>query len=277
MRLRALLLLLCATLLSAGSRPARVVSQTVGTDELLLAVAEPAQIAALSHLSRDPEFTAVAVEAGAYPQIRPGDAESILRFKPTLVLVSSYSRPELVAQLRRSGTKVVNLDRFNSLEDAYANLRLLAKELGTEAKAEALIARCQARVADLAKRLAGVAPVRVLAPSTYGFIAGRNTTFDDLCRHAGALNVAAEAGLVEHAPTPGEVVLTWKVDCLVLSGEDGPGALKVFQETPPFKHLAAAKTGRYVLLKSAEISSVTHHRIEGYESLARQLHPERFR
>jgi iron complex transport system substrate-binding protein len=35
----------------------RVVSQSVGTDELLLALAEPGQIAALSHLANDPPAT----------------------------------------------------------------------------------------------------------------------------------------------------------------------------------------------------------------------------
>ncbi len=275
--LRLLLCLLATVLLSAGPRPVRVVSQTVGTDELLLAVADPSQIAALSHLAREAKYSAVAVEAAKYPQIQPGDAESLLRFKPTHVVVASYSRADLVTQLRRSGVKVISIDRFNTLEDSYANLRLLAKELGTEEKAEALIARCQARMAELARRLQGVKPVRVLAPSTYAFTGGKDTTFDDLCQHAGALNVAAEAGLVGHAPTPSEAVLTWKVDCLVLAGEDGTTALRTFQQTPPYKFLEATKAGRYVLLKSREISCVTHYRIDGYESLARQLHPERFK
>jgi iron complex transport system substrate-binding protein len=275
--LRCFLLALCSALLLAGPRQVRVVSQTVGTDELLLAVAEPSQIAALSHLSRDAGFSAVAAEAAKYPQIKPSDAESILRYKPTHVLVASYSRAELVAQLKRSGTKVITIDHFNTLDDAYANLRLIAKELGTEAKAESVIAQCQARLAQLEQRLKGAAPARLLAPSTYGFTGGRDTTFDDLCRHAGAINVAAEAGLVGHVATPGEALLTWKIDYLVLSGEDGASALKVYQQTPPYKHLQVTKAGRYVLLKSYLMSCVTHLRIEGYESLARQLHPERFK
>lgn len=278
--MRRLLLILFTAAACFGGPPmqlARVVSQTVGTDELLLALAEPGQIAALSHLSRDARFTAVSREAAAHPQIPPSDAEGIVRFRPTLVLISSYSQPELVAQLERLHIRVMRFDQFNTLDEVYANLRRLAKELGTEAKAEALIARCQARVADLARRLKGVAPVRVMAPSSYGFIAGRDTTFQDLCDHAGALNVAAEAGLLGHAPTPSESVVTWKVDRLVLSGDDGAKALAAFRNLIPFRFMEVVKQGRYVLLKTHEISSVTFHRIDAYESLARQLHPERFR
>ena len=59
--------------------PVRVVSQTVGSDELLLALAEPEQIAALSHIARDPAYSVVAAEAKKFPQITQGDAETILK------------------------------------------------------------------------------------------------------------------------------------------------------------------------------------------------------
>ena len=48
---------------SASPAHVRVVSQTVGSDELLLALAEPEQVAALSHLSRESIYSAVAEEA----------------------------------------------------------------------------------------------------------------------------------------------------------------------------------------------------------------------
>ena len=44
---------LCAENPLPTRAPVRVVSQTVGTDELLLALAEPEQVAALSHLARE--------------------------------------------------------------------------------------------------------------------------------------------------------------------------------------------------------------------------------
>lgn len=271
--MRWLLTLLVSAFLLGGA-PKRVVSQTVGTDELLLDLAEPSQIVALSHLSRDPEYSAVHREAARYPQLVQGDAETILRHRPDLVLVSSYTRPELLAQLQRSGTRVFRFDHFNTLEEVYAGLRTLGNLLGVPAKAEALIQACQARVGGLAARLRGVAPKRVLVPSVYGFTAGKDTTFQDLCDHAGALNVAAEAGLVGHAPTPSEGVLTWKVDALVLSRED---SFDKIRGIAPYKFMEVTKARRFVTIPGVYLSSVTHHRIAGYEALAKALHPERFR
>lgn len=275
--MRVLLGLLLVVAACFGGPPRRVVSQAVGTDELLLALADPGQVAALSHLSRNPDFSGVAREAAAHPHLKGGDAEDILKFRPDLVLMTSYSRPELVAQVRRTGVKVCFIERYESLEDAYANLRLVGQAVGHPERAEALIAKCRQRVDALAARLKGLRPVRVMAPSTYGYTGGSGTTFQDLCDHAGATNVAAEAGLKGHAPTPGEQMLGWRIEVLVLGGTSCAESLAPFRTLAPFKHLPAVQQGRCALLPGHLLSSVSHLRIDGYELLARQLHPEAFR
>jgi iron complex transport system substrate-binding protein len=271
----------------------RVISQTVGNDELLLAVAEPAQIAALSHLSRDPDFSAVAAQAAAFPKLdKNATAESILAFSPTLVLFTDYSRTELVAQVRRAGVRSVIIKNYHTLADAYDNLRLIAAELGPEAAGRAgrLIAGCETRVAALRARLAGVRPVRVIAPSTYGMIPGRDSTFQDLCDHAAAENLAATlGGLRGHAPPPSEKMITWPVDKVVLisaalqdgarppaGGDPVQAALAPFLKLPPYQFMPAIRERRAALLEPWQISCVSHHRVAAYERLARELHPERF-
>jgi iron complex transport system substrate-binding protein len=273
--------LVFAVVTRGETKPIRVVSQTVGTDELLLALAEPTQIAALSHLSREPNFSAIAAEAAAYPQLaKNGDSENALKFSPTLVLVAGYSRAELVSQIRRSGVRVFVMDKYESLADAYANLRALARELGptAETKAETIIADCERRVAALREKLRDVRPIRVLAPSTYGVIGGAGTTFQDLCDRAGAENLAATLGrLVGHVPPPNEQMLTWPVERVVLSGENADVALAPFLKLPPYQFMAAVRERRIALLKPWHISSVSHHRVAAYEQLARELHPELFK
>jgi len=259
----------------------RVVSQTVGTDELLLALAEPAQIAALSPLARESQFCAVSDQAAAYPQLaKNGDAENALKFSPTLVLVAAYSRAELVSQVRRAGVKVFVVEKYESLTDAYANLRALARELGptAEKKAEAIIADCDARVAALAEKLKNVRPLRVIAPSTYGVIGGAGTTFQDLCDHAGAENHTATLGkLTGHVPSPNEQMLTWPIERVVVSGDDLTSALAPFLKLPPYQFMPAVREKRAALLVPWHISSVTHHRVAAYEHLARELHPDLFK
>ncbi len=271
---------LWAALAIAAEPPVRVVSQTVGTDELLLALAEPGQVAALCHLATAPEFSAAAEEARRYPHLDQGDAESILKFKPTLVLAANYSRIELIEQVRRAGVPVLVFDRYTTLADAYANLRLLAHALGggAPARAERIVAGCESRVRALAAKLAGVKPVRVIAPSTYGLIGGADTTFQDQCDHAGATNLAATLGnITGHQAPPNEQMLTWPIDMVVVAGTDAATALAPYRALPPYQFMAAVRDGRAALLKPWMLSSVSHHRVEAYEALARALHPEVFR
>lgn len=277
--IRFFILVLCLFARAHAAPEARVVSQTTGTDELLIALAEPPQIAALSHIATSPEFSAVAKEAAAYPRITSGDSESILRFRPTLVLFADYSRAELVAQVRKAGVQVIVFDRYATLADVYSNLRTLGRALGREARAEALIGKCAERMAALDEKLKGVKRLRVVNASTYGLLSGEGTTFQDLCEHAGAENLATTAGgLRGVAPEPAEKMLVWPIDAVVLGGEGTAAeALAPLREILPYRHIDAVKKGRAVVLPSALLASVTHHRIEAYERLARGLHPEVFK
>ena len=266
--------------LSVGfAEPLRVVSQTVGTDEMLLAVADPEQILALSHISRERDFSAVAVEAAEYDQIGQGDAETILKFRPDLVLVADYSRGELVSQLERAGVELMVFDRYATMDDAFDNLRMLAERLGpkAETRAAAVIAEVTERQETLKKRLASVRPVKVIAPSTYGIISGGGTTFQDLCDHAAAENLATTVGeLIGHADIPRESMLTWPVEQVVLAGYDLEPTIEPFLTLIPFRFMDAVKERRVALIEPYMFGSVTHYRMDGYERLARQLHPERF-
>jgi iron complex transport system substrate-binding protein len=256
-------IVLCALLGSAAvhASPRRVVSQTVGTDELLLALADPGQIAALSRFARDPAFSVDAKQAAAYPKLERDDAESVIRFQPDLVLAASYTEPETLTLLRRAGVKLIVAEQFESLEDVYSNIRTLGAALGHSDRAGELIRTTRARVIDLARKLNGVKPVRI----------------QDLCDHAGAINVAAEAGLVGHARTPDERLLTWNPEVLIASDNEGPDLVTRLRQVPAYKHLPALRAGRLVVLPGSLLASVTHYRVAAFEALARELHPERFR
>jgi len=273
--MRTLLLLLFAAAALFGGPPQRVVSQTVGTDELLVALAGPGQIASLSHLARDPSFTSDVKGHAAYPCMRTGTAEDILRFRPDLVLVASYTAPETLTILRRAKVALVVLDKFESLEDLYGNARRIGAALGRPGRAEELIGQWQARVAGLDRRLRGLKRTRVLAVGLYPFTAGAGTTFQDLCDHAGALNVAAEQGITGHQPTPNEKVLTWQVEVLVT--EQGERMADKLKTMPPYKFMEALKRGRLVEIPGPLMSATGQARLDAYETLARALHPEAFR
>ncbi|WP_404421211.1 ABC transporter substrate-binding protein [Nibricoccus sp. IMCC34717] len=263
-----------------GATANRVVSQTVGTDEILLAIADADEVAALSHLATNREFSAVAEQAAGFPRLQANaDAEGILAHRPSLVLFADYSRIDLRTQVHRSGVRILVFDRYATLQDTYDNLRLLARDMGPHAseKAERVIAETERRVGMLKLRLAGVRPTRVIAPSTYGLLPGDDTTFQDICDHAGAENLGTTLGhLTGHAPQPTEEMLEWPIETVVVAGENAEAALKPLREVAPYRYLDAVKQGRAAVIAPWHMSCVSHLRVDAYEQLARALHPERF-
>lgn len=268
--------LLCAAAFLAAAQPRRVVSQAVGTDDLLMAVAEPGQIAALSHLGHDPRYAPSVAEAKRFSALRNSTAEEILRFRPDLVVTTGYAPPESLALLRRAGVKVHVVQRFERLDEVLASLRDLGRLLGREAAAEAVVKTTEARVAMLRRRLAGVKPVRVMSAGIYPFVSGADTSFQDICDHAGALNTAAEAGLRGIVPMPGEQPLTWRVSVLIGPSEPGQDLAVQLKNLSPYRFLPALKQGRVVTVPGALLAATSHRRVEAYEWVARALHPERF-
>jgi iron complex transport system substrate-binding protein len=258
-----------------------VVSQAVGTDDLLLALADPGQIAALSHLAHDPLYAPDAASARRHPKLGSSSAEDILRFRPDLVLMTSFSSPESVAVIKKSGVGLYVLEKYETLEDVYESLRQLGGILGQGQRADALIASCRARVDALQDALGGAKPRRVVSAGVYPYISGSGTSFQDLCCHAGAINVAAEAGIVGVVPIPAEKMLSWDIDVLVGPTEHGPGeagpALRDrLKGVAPFRYLRAYREGRVVEIPGALFAATSHHRVAAFEALARALHPECF-
>ena len=85
---------------SASGLP-RLVSWGLCADPYLMAFAKN-QIAALTHLSRDPDLSAHAEAAQAFP-VSDGQIESLIELQPDIVIVSSWSDPMRNALIERLG------------------------------------------------------------------------------------------------------------------------------------------------------------------------------
>ena len=97
-----------------AGRPARIVSLVSCLDAILVEVADPGQIAALSRESRDPHASTIAPIARRYPGVRE-TAEEILVHRPDLVLGSIYTPLPLRSALTRLGVPVLVTARPRAL------------------------------------------------------------------------------------------------------------------------------------------------------------------
>lgn len=173
----------------AAAAPARVVSINLCADQFVVALADPAQIAALSPLAADPALSAVAGRARAFPRIRP-NAEAALALRPDLVVAGAWGGREAEPILARRGVPVLRLPLAEDFPAIRAQLLQVGAALGQEVRAARL-------TAEMDKRLAAISPAgsgAALVWQAAGFTPGRGTLVDAVLRAAGRANAAPFAG-----------------------------------------------------------------------------------
>ncbi len=144
--------------LQLPARPTRIVSQTLASDEMLLPMVAPERLVGLSALSRDPTYSNVVAEATRHPAPSIESAEDIVRLRPDLIFITTYSRAEVVQVLEATGAPVYRLANFDDIDGVMTNLRRIGAVVGEEAAAERM-------VADMERRLAAVAGASGRAPA----------------------------------------------------------------------------------------------------------------
>jgi iron complex transport system substrate-binding protein len=271
------------TAVAAGHTRERIVSATLSTDEMLLALLEPSQrsrLVALSTFADDPGASNVIAEARDVEIRVHGDAEQILALSPDLVVTNPYTRPEATLLLARSRVPVLTVASATSIEGIEDNLRTLADAVGRSDQAEVLIDEMHRALSRVAIATRGAHRPRVLLYNRGGYTPSRGTLFDVLLDIAGADNAAREVDIEGHGIISDERLLALDPDIILVVGylADGRGRNVVppssFVDSPVFAGLTAVREGRVHEIDQRRVLSASHHAAAGAVDLARILHPE---
>lgn len=225
----------------AAGRPARVVSINLCADQLVLRLADRAQIASVSWLAAEPRRSAMARAVGDLPLNR-GTAEEVIRHDPDLVIAGRHSARPAVAALRRLGHRVLDLDLPADFAAVGAQIRRVARALGQPARGAALIATMERRLARLkppAARRDARRPVAVFY-QPYGFASGPGSFEHALLTAAGFDNLARRLGLGALGHVPLERLIAARPDVIVnWSGADArPSLARDTYRHPALRRLA---------------------------------------
>ena len=202
------------------SAPQRIVSLNPCLDAILLDVAEPRQITALSHYSVDPSQFAMAAQARAYRHVS-GSAEEVAALRPDLVLVSGMGALQLTGVLSRLHIASAGFTVPRTLAESLAQVRRVAKLTGHPERGEALVARIQAALKEAAPA-PGEPRLSALVFESRGLASGPRTLMSELMVRTGFRNKARAYGLTRTVDVPLEQVLMDPPQVL-LSGRLEPG------------------------------------------------------
>ncbi len=202
--------------IEAGLKPTRILSLNLCSDELLLRLVEPNRIVGVTWYSHNPENSTMWREARTHRAVR-GEAEETLYLKADLILAGPFSRRETLHFLRKKHKPLVVIDVPQDFEAIRNNIRSVAAAVGEETQGEVLIREMDTRL-QAVPQPAGRKP-RVLFYHAGGYAPGVGTFEDAIIRHAGGINLAAEAGIHGHGAYPLERLVVERPDFILFSGD----------------------------------------------------------
>ncbi|OED43483.1 hypothetical protein AB833_03620 [Chromatiales bacterium (ex Bugula neritina AB1)] len=192
----------------------RVVSINLCADQLLLALADDRQIAALTNLSHQKAASWFYREARRYPFTR-GKAGEVIVLKPDLVLAGQYSSRYTLSALKSAGLRVEKLPIANSVEAMLKNIEQTAQWLGQPDRGAEMVTALNKRLAAIKAPLA--APLRAAVYDPNGYTVGDQSLRGDVLRRSGWHNVANDAGISSFGVLSLETLLRLQPDVLVES------------------------------------------------------------
>lgn len=214
----------CLALAACGSVPERpdtdattFVSLNPCLDAILVEVAEPVQVLALSHYSRDPAASSMDVTRAKQFGVTGGTAEEVIALQPDVVLASSFIDPATKSALEQAGMRVETFGSPASVAESLTQIREVADLTGQQAAGESLALRIARQPS-----LPAMDHISALLWQPGEIVAGNASLVAEHLRWAGFSSYAEEHGLGQADRVTLEQIVARPPDLLLVAG-DSPG------------------------------------------------------
>jgi len=211
-----------AVCLAKSPCPKKIISLTLASDEILVDIVDDREkIAALTYFSTDPLISNIVEKAQGIPQVQ-ANLEQVIAKSPDLVILASYTNPNIRMHLEAAKIKVLLLHEIVSLESIKKNIKTIGEAICEKAAAKSLVENMERQIADSRAKIPQHAKTpTVLFYGAPGFTVGKRTTINDIIENSGAINLPAHLGLSGHRNISTEYVIQNHPD-LVLTSSYNP-------------------------------------------------------
>ena len=267
---------------SIPDKPLRIITASIGHDEMTLALVPVERLVGIGSFSKDPVYSNVSTLVQDVAEISR-DPETIVAETPDVIVTSPYFPNEGIEALMTVGIPVVQTQLDNDPEARINSILLMGYIYGEEERAVEFAMEVRDRYEALTGVTAGAAPKpRVLALTEFSdslWVAGSNSTEGGVIEAAGGINAAAEAGIEGNQTTSLEGVIAMNPEVIVIPQPVAFGAQEFLESLFANEALAevpAIVNSRVHIVDSKLFTTLSHWNIIGAEHLAQMLWPEEF-
>ena len=254
--------------------PQRLITLAPSNTEIVYALGIGDRLVAVSDYSDYPPEAAAKPKVG-YIRV---DIERVIAYNPDLILATGAHRQQVTPQLRQRGLKVITLDPKN-IDHVFDNILLVGRATGQTATAEKLVADLKARVRQIETKVrqAKTRPRVFFELDKSLFTVGPGSFIHDMIVRAGGENIAGDAD----RPYPQlslEVLLQRDPEVIIITdiGPYGGETPESVRARPGWQTISAVKNNRIVPINPDLVNRPGPRIVDGFEAIARALHPELF-
>jgi iron complex transport system substrate-binding protein len=224
----------------AAARP-RIVSINPCVDAVLVRVADPDQILAISHYSQDPAATSIPLDVARRYRVTSGTAEEVVALAPDLVMSGPHVAPSTIFALERMKIRIAKFTVAESVEESEKQIRLIAGAVGAPERGEELVGAINGALEHA--RAADQRRITAVIWQGGGMVPGRGTLADQLLQITGYRNLSASYGLSKWDVLPLEYLIASPPDLVLSVGTGnierdrmlGHPAIRKLAERVPFR------------------------------------------
>jgi iron complex transport system substrate-binding protein len=171
-----------------------IVSLNPCSDAVLAEMADPGQILAISHYSRDVRSSSMDLAKAQAFSVTGGSVEEVLALQPDLVVASNFLAPATAAALQDMGVRVERIGIATTLGQSKAQVMRLAELSGHPGKGAAMLRQIDRAVARAAPP-PGQPPISAIIWQSGGIVPGRDALITELLTRTGFVSHSAARGL----------------------------------------------------------------------------------
>lgn len=220
-----------------------IVSLNPCSDAILANVADPSQILAISHYSRNPRSSSMDMRVARRFPATGGTVEEILALKPDVVVAGTFMPSATRIALERFGIRVESFAIEHNVPESIDRIRELARLTGHPERGERLIQRIEQALARAAPA-AGSPAIPAVVWQSGGIVPGPDALISDIMGRVGFSSHSAARGLRQADYLPLEEMLADPPEAILTAGDSSSGEDRIL-EHPALASLA--DTRRHVL------------------------------
>ena len=274
------------TVVAMSGKPHRIVTLSMSTDEVMLGLVPPSDMAAVDRLLDDPissNVTALAQKVEG--RIANPTVEEIAALHPDLVILPDWGDVSQAAALRDLGLKVVVCKGARNLSEIKETIRLLSEAVGEPKRGEVLIQKMEQRLAWIKERVDKIPTeerkkvVLISLMSSYG---GIGSSFDEACRYAGVINGPSVIGLRDGQVMSKEQLVKINPDIIFLPSYTNHGEFDVeafrraYIEDPSLSSITAVKEKNFREPFEGYVYNCSQDFVFGVQEIAYRVYGDAF-